>query len=138
MQQKAKEERGGDTRGINSCRAIAGQHADEAGDDRGDKSRHRAIGEILVAKRHKGEHAESHRERNGNGRGDETCCDFGLYRCRVQERFRQRLRHGVRSYSAAAAIRSGNAEESAARSAFKTPRSVISPVTSRAGVTSKA
>ena len=41
-------------------------------------------------------------------------------------------------YSAATAIRSGKAAESAARSALSTPRSVISPVTSRAGVTSKA
>src|SRR4051812_12542066 len=41
-------------------------------------------------------------------------------------------------YSAAAAIRSGNAADSAARSALSTPRSVISPVTSRAGVTSNA
>ena len=41
------------------------------------------------------------------------------------------------SYSAAAAIRSGNAAASAARSALSTPRSVINPVTSRAGVTSK-
>jgi hypothetical protein len=42
------------------------------------------------------------------------------------------------TYSAAAAIRSGNAADNAARSAFSTPRSVINPVTSRAGVTSKA
>ena len=41
-------------------------------------------------------------------------------------------------YSAAAAIRSGNAADSAARSGLSTPRSVINPVTSRAGVTSKA
>jgi hypothetical protein len=42
------------------------------------------------------------------------------------------------TYSAAAAMRSGNAADSAARSAFSTPRSVINPVTNRAGVTSKA
>ncbi len=39
-------------------------------------------------------------------------------------------------YSAAAAVRSGKAAASAARFALSTPRSVISPVTSRAGVTS--
>jgi len=47
------------------------------------------------------------------------------------------IRLGFR-YSAARAIRSGNASDSAVRSAFKTPRSVIRPVTSRAGVTSNA
>ena len=41
-------------------------------------------------------------------------------------------------HSAALAIRSGNAAANAARSAFSTPRSVIKPLTSRAGVTSKA
>jgi hypothetical protein len=70
MQQEAEEERGGDARGVNAYRAIAEQHTDEACDDRGDKSRHRAIGEILVAQRHKGEHAERHGERNSDA--DET------------------------------------------------------------------
>src|SRR5205823_1099466 len=42
------------------------------------------------------------------------------------------------NYSAAAAIRSGNAAASDARSGFRTPRSVMRPVTRRAGVTSKA
>ena len=42
------------------------------------------------------------------------------------------------SYSAAVAFRSGKAAASDARSAFSTPRSVIKPLTSRAGVTSKA
>jgi hypothetical protein len=46
------------------------------------------------------------------------------------------LRHAAAN--SAAAIRSGNAADSEARSGFSTPRSVIRPVTSRAGVTSKA
>ena len=40
-------------------------------------------------------------------------------------------------YSAAVAVRSGKAAANEARFASSTPRSVINPVTSRAGVTSK-
>jgi len=43
----------------------------------------------------------------------------------------------AKGYSAAVAVRSGNAAPSAARSALSKPRSVINPVTNRAGVTSK-
>ncbi len=65
----------------------------------------------------------------------------GASRCRrVQSSNQRRTDFSSRAslgYSAAAAIRSGKAADSAARLAPSTPRSVISPVTSRAGVTSK-
>ena len=64
VKQQAEEERRGDARRIDARGAIAEHDADHAGDHRRDQSRHRAVGEILVAEADEGEHAERHGKRN--------------------------------------------------------------------------
>jgi hypothetical protein len=66
--QQAEEERRGDPWRINTRGAVAKHDAHHAGDDRRDQSRHRAIGKVFVAEADEGEHAERHRERDGDGR----------------------------------------------------------------------
>jgi hypothetical protein len=83
-EQQTEEERRGDARRIDQRRALAQKHADEAANQRRQQARKRAVGEIFVAKGHKGEHAEADRQRNGERGRNEPSGDVGTKRARIK------------------------------------------------------
>ena len=72
VQQQPDEEGGRDARGVDRRRLVAEQHAGHADDEGRRQARERAIGEILVAERDEGEHAEADGERDRNSGRDEA------------------------------------------------------------------
>ena len=75
VQQDAKEERGGDPRRVEGRGLVAQQDADDADDQRGYQPGKRTAGEVFVAERDECEHAEAHRQRDSDARGDESADD---------------------------------------------------------------
>ena len=68
IEQQPQKEGRGDARRINHRGALSEHHVDHAHDKRGDQTRDRPPGEILVAQRDKGEHPEADRQRDRNRR----------------------------------------------------------------------
>ena len=68
IEQQPQKEGRGDARRINHRGSLSEQHADHAHDKRGEQTRDRAPGEILVAQGDKGEHSEADRQRDRNRR----------------------------------------------------------------------